>query len=190
MVKRRPLNLCVQARTWILLQALLFGLLCARPILANGGVLQIARAPAGPYDITVFTSPNPLRVGPIDVSLLVQRHGSDDLVEGIQALVTITPLGHAGPGGAFPATRAQATNKLFYAAKFRLPRAGRWRISTGVVGPQGSGSAAFEIEAGEAQLIDPVALWLLLAVVPVALGIWRTHGRTRLVMERRSRKHE
>ncbi|MEI9975838.1 MAG: hypothetical protein WDO73_29525 [Ignavibacteriota bacterium] len=39
--------------------------------LADGGTVQF-RSEAGPYVITLFTTPTPLTAGPIDISLLLQ----------------------------------------------------------------------------------------------------------------------
>ncbi|HEX9015295.1 MAG TPA: hypothetical protein VF960_04750, partial [Chloroflexota bacterium] len=47
---------------------------------ANGGTVQISSVPSGPYQLSAFTSPNPIRVGIVDVSVLVQPAGSTDVV--------------------------------------------------------------------------------------------------------------
>ncbi len=167
--------------------------LSAKPVLANGGTIQVASEPAGPYEVTVFTSPSPIRVGLVDVSVLVQRAGSDDLVHDARVLVTAEPIGHAGPAGTFDATREQATNKLFYAAKFKLPVAGRWRLGVRVSGPLGHGAVRFEVEATRATLLDRPLVVVLLVALPVVLILWwlsrpRGKGATRIErVGRRSR---
>jgi hypothetical protein len=142
------------------------------PALANGGKIQVAGQRAGPYEVTVFTDPTPIRVGVVDVSVAVQKAGTDDVVRGAQVAVTAAPIGHAGGGGTFAATHELATNKLFYAADVHLPAAGRWRIEVAVAGELGEGKVAFEVTAEEASLFeDPVAL-ALLALPPLALAAW------------------
>src|SRR5262245_57509278 len=38
---------------------------------ADGGTVQFKKS-AGPFSITVFTTPSPLRAGPVDISLMIQ----------------------------------------------------------------------------------------------------------------------
>ncbi|CAA9333894.1 MAG: hypothetical protein AVDCRST_MAG40-2068 [uncultured Gemmatimonadaceae bacterium] len=128
---------------------------------ANGGTLRLASAAAGPYAVSVYTSPSPLAPGPVDVGLLVQRPGSTAVVDG--ATVAITGR----------ATRERATNKLYYAAAFVLPEAGRWRIDATVGGAAGTGDVGSEVAVGGAGLpVGRLALASLLATLALAAA-WR-----------------
>lgn len=158
-----------------------------QPVLANGGTIQLSRAPAGPYEVTVLTSPSPLTVGVADVSVLVQRPGADEVVSDARVTVGTEPLARAGPGGSFEATHEQATNKLFYAANVELPTAGRWRFRVHVTGPSGEGAVSFEAEVAEAGLLDQPLVLLILVLPLGAAAIWwlarsgrkaRSTGRT------------
>ncbi len=40
--------------------------------LADGGTVQFTKA-AGPFVVTVFATPSPLRAGPVDISLMIQQ---------------------------------------------------------------------------------------------------------------------
>jgi hypothetical protein len=92
------------------------------------------------------------------------------------------------------ATRENAVNKLFYEVDFNLPAEGRWQVTIEVQGPDGGGSAAFEIE-----VLPPSALarlgtryWPVLGGVGLVLlvAVWlmwpsrgrddRDHRRTRV----------
>lgn len=137
--------------------------------LANGGTIQLADQPVGPYAVTVFTSPSPLRVGTADVSVLVVRAGTNDAVLDAQVRVTTEPVGHDGPGGSFEATHAQATNKLLYAANVSLPSDGPWRLTVAVAGPEGGGSAAFTVDVSPA-ILGLSTLELACLTIP-ALGV-------------------
>jgi hypothetical protein len=148
-------------------------LTCAGTVMANGGTLQLSREPAGPYVVTVFTDPSPLRVGEADVSVLVERAGSDDLVQDARVSVTTEPVGQVGRGGTFDATHEQATNKLFYAAKFELPTEGTWRIVVGVSGDAGEGSVAFDARVEPMGLLDrPLVSLVVFVGMPAAIALW------------------
>lgn len=161
--------------------AILTALFLAAPVSANGGTIRVGSQPAGPFEVTVFTSPTPLEVGKADVSVAVQRAGTNDMVLNAQVSVVAEPMGQQGAGGTFVATHEQATNKLLYAANVRLPSAGLWRFTVDVRSDLGAGSVAFEAEASEPSLLSNPAL-LLLAVPPAALGLWwlsRTRRRAK-----------
>src|SRR5947199_7831416 len=85
---------------------------------ADGGAVRL-REQAGAYQVTVFTSPTPLRAGPVDVSVLVQDAAGECVPE---ARVAVR-LAARGTGEALecPATAEAATNKLLRAAVFQLP---------------------------------------------------------------------
>lgn len=161
------------ARSAVLLLILGTAILLAAPlVLANGGTMQVASEPVGPYELTVFTSPNPVLVGTLDVSVLVQHVGAGELVQGVRVTVTAEPTGHPGPARTFEATREQATNKLFLAAKFDLPTEGRWRIGVRVTGPLGEGAVHFEVEASQPTLLERPLLTLLLVVLSSMAIVW------------------
>ena len=112
------------------------------------------RERAGRYQITVFTSPTPLRAGPVDVSVLVQDTATGEFVP--EAWVTVC-LKAPGAGHVLecPATTEAATNKLFRAAELRLPEPGWWDVAVAVEGPHGPALVRFEIQADE-----PPPRWL------------------------------
>lgn len=175
---------CTRPVTLALALALALALMLAWPArlaLANGGTIQVSRQPAGPYEITVQTSPSPIRVGEVDVSVLVQRAGADELVQDAQVTVTAEPV-TARPGTASrsEATHEQATNKLFYAANVDLPTEGRWRIGVDVRHPTlGAGSVRFEVDASQASLLDGPLLLLGLMLLPLLFVVqWRRRSRS------------
>ncbi len=166
----------------VLLAAWLAALLSLTPASvarANGGKLQVGNRPAGPFELTVFTDPTPVRVGTVDVSVAVQDAGTSDFVRDARVLVKAEPLGPAANGGTFEATHERATNKLFYAADVVLPAAGRWLIEVHVASELGSGSVAFEVEATEPGLLDNPAFVVLLAAPPALLAWWLVGRRRR-----------
>ncbi len=122
---------------------------------------------AGNYQIAVFTSPNPLRAGPVDVSVLVQDSTSGECAPQAEVTVRLTAHG-SGQVLEYPATAEAATNKLIRAAVFELPEAGGWHAEISVQGPQGPASVRFQLEASDAlpRWLDlwPWYTWPALAV--------------------------
>ncbi len=143
-------------------------LLAADLARADGGTVRIQEE-AGPFQITVMSAPEPLRVGPADLSVLVQRRG-----DGAPALDAEVELRLEGPAPQPPievrATREQATNKLLHAAAVTLPAAGTWRLRARVR----QGGDAVEV-AGALPVAPPpprlLGLWPYFAF-PTAVVAW------------------
>lgn len=146
-------------------------LLIAGPRLAsaNGGTtLWIDRV--GAYEITVSGSPFPLQVGLNDISILLGRLSDAQLVLDAVVSLTAEPIDHAGTPQTFPATHANATNKLFYAANVTFPTSGRWQLMVQVDGVEDSVTTTFEAQVERGQFPDlPRYLNLLLVGLPSIL---------------------
>jgi hypothetical protein len=99
--------------------------------LADGGSVQLRRE-AGPFVITVFTSPAPLSAGPVDISLLLRNR--DGLEPVLDADVSVLLRGNASSIEirARP-TREQAKNKLLYAAPVTLAESGQWQLAVTIL---------------------------------------------------------
>jgi hypothetical protein len=123
----------------------------------DGGTLRLSEQ-NGKYRITVFTSPAPLRAGPVDVSVLVQDPATGELASASQ--VTIEAVQSDSGAIAFhgAATTAAATNKLYQAANLDLPEPGWYAVTVSVDGPLGSARVCFDVEA-----VNPVPSWVTLA---------------------------
>jgi hypothetical protein len=121
----------------------------------GGGTPQLAIVEAGPYRVSTWTQPNPIRVGVLHVTVAVfeapapgARAGeTGPLVLDAQVHVTLTPLGHAADTLTAQATRQNALNKFFYETDLELPSQGQWQAVIQVQGPAGGGSADFQIQA-------------------------------------------
>jgi hypothetical protein len=130
--------------------------LVARPAQAHGGgTPQLAIVEAGPYRVSAWTQPNPIRVGVLHVTVAVfeapapgAREGeTGPLVLDAQVHVRLEPQGHAADTLTAQATRKNALNKFFYETDLELPSQGQWHAIVAVQGPAGGGSADFEIQA-------------------------------------------
>jgi hypothetical protein len=128
---------------------------------ADGDTVRLSER-QGDYQITVFTSPTPLRAGPVDVSILVQDALSRQPVPHARVTVRAVPRGRADAAIIHDATAEMATNKLLRAAVFELPEPGWWEVEVTVEGAGGSARVQFEVEAAEA--------------APWWLGLWPWFG--------------
>ena len=136
-----------------------------RSVLANGGVTQLDRQPAGPYLLSVTTSPTPLRTGTGDVSVLVERSDTQDIVLDAQVSVAAEPILGNRSAVLFSATHDQAINKLLYSANVDLTESGRWQFVVQVAGNLGDATAAFQTNVAEPSIFDDQHL------IPIAVGL-------------------
>jgi hypothetical protein len=154
------------------------GTWCA-PAIADGGALRLSGT-AGGYRISVFTAPSPFRAGPVDVSVLVQDASTGEPMTQVPVTIRMTRSG--GPALEYPATTGAATNKLFRAAQFELPGAGRWALQVRVDGRDGPAVIAGEVDAAEPlprwPEIWPWFAWPTLVIVLFSIHQFLVRRRT------------
>ncbi len=148
---------------------LLVGSCFVIPLLfGDGGALQFQKQ-AGPFIVTAFTAPVPVRVGAGDLSVMVQRAADRSPLLDSRVLVTLSR--HGEPDIKADATRAQATNKLMYAARIVFPSAGTWHVDVAV---NASGSTAHV--AGDIAVLPEqpplMAFWPYFAMLPAAVVLF------------------
>ncbi|HEY7304937.1 MAG TPA: FixH family protein [Bryobacteraceae bacterium] len=137
-------------------------------LFADGGTLQF-REEAGPLDVTLFSSPTPLRAGRADLSVMVQTTADRSSVQDAKVILHLKKSERGNVEEVMaPATHANATNKLLYAANVNLPSAGKWRIEIEVSSGGTSATAS-----GELAVLPPQApaatYWGYFALVPFVI---------------------
>ncbi len=137
----------------LILSTLLLGMLSS-PARGDGGALCLIERLGG-YQVSVFTAPNPLRAGPIDVSVLVQDAQTGRSVKDAEVVVTLTSAADPAASILGRATVDAATNKLLRAALLELPAEGTWDVAVACDGPQGQGTVRFAVQAA-----GPLPPWL------------------------------
>lgn len=148
-------------------------LLAATRALGDGGVVQVRQAD-GPFVLTVFTAPTPLRAGPGDISVLVQTRDGNAPVLDANIRLTLTPTTTDTAPIHTAVTRRHATNKLLYAAPVSLPSAGSWDLR--VTAQRGQDVARVSCSIAVAAALPPLlAQWPYLAFPPVAVLIFTLH---------------
>ena len=157
----------VRRVTGVLQISVLFAL--PAPALADGGALRLSEE-RGNYQIAIFTSPTPLRAGPVDISVLVQDAATHEAVSDVQIMVKAARSDQRGAAIHRPATFEAATNKLFQAAALNLNEPGWWQVEIGLDGPLGEELVALDIEV-EKPLPRYLAMWpwLTWPVLPILL---------------------
>jgi hypothetical protein len=165
--------------------ALIFLLVPAPVALGDGGAIQMRRD-APPFLITVFSSPNPPREGPTDISVLVQDRES--LAPVLDAQVSLQLNSEAG-GFRFDASanQGQASNKLLYAANVTLNTPGAWDCTVFVKRGDTRVRIAGTIVVAPAEA-GPAAYWTFVAAVPVVIALFALH-QVLLWRRRRPRYH-
>ena len=167
------------------MRALLLFLLFPGMLLADGGVV-LTRQTINDLDITVFASPQPLRAGPVDISVLVQKDKTAILDAGVE--IAWSPSSSSSPAwmppccsmdqntDKIPATRAHSQNKLIYSAIVPIRSSGSSEL---IVRVNASGHEALlstDITVGPPRP-PALAYWPWLALPPFAIAGFAIHQR-------------
>lgn len=139
----------------------------ASPVQAHTeGPMQLAAAPAGPYKITVWTSPVPARIGELHVAVAVTLAEDASPVLDAEVSVILEPLGDGSPLSA-PATTENSENKFLYEAIVVAEESGTYETIISIVGSDGvQGDASFELLIESDSGIN----WFLIASVIIILA--------------------
>lgn len=157
------LQLRLVARAALMLSVVLACVPAAR---ADGGRVRF-RQDAGPFIVTLFTTPDPLTQGHADFSVAVERDGQPGLVEDAQVEFILSPMGGHGKPLVLRASHAAATSKWLQAANFSLPAQGLWRVTVVVRRGSEMGQCSGVVRVGAAGASD--VLWDVLPVPLVGL---------------------
>ena len=139
---------------------------------ADGGTLRVANVPMGAYRVNVFTDPTPIPPDSIDVSVLVTFERGRGVARGLEIQVEGRPVEAEGAPVSHPATRGQADDPRFYAAKFALGSVGTWEITVRVKGPEGEGHTSFQVSVQNPGAFGNPYVILTLALAPLLLVGW------------------
>jgi hypothetical protein len=145
---------------------------------ANGGTLRVARAEIGPYLVSVWTQPDPPRVGRLDVSVAVMRPADGTAVLDATPSVAAQATGDQTPPVTERAVLGGGGTPLLYHAELELSRPGRWRVTVTVPPAPEPGGASFEIDAVRSGSLAPLVLGVVTAGL-LALMLWRLARRAR-----------
>jgi hypothetical protein len=149
---------------------------------ADGGTMRLSER-QGPYQITVFTAPTPMRAGPVDVSVLVLDCTNGQPIPDAEVTVRAVRSGKPEEGVFVQATSDAATNKLLQAAIFDLPEAGQWKMEVEVKSRLGETQVQFDLDVAEPlprwASLWPWIGWPGLVIVFFGLHQWLVRRRSR-----------
>ena len=168
--KRAAFDIAARGGRWACFALLVAGanLCCCQIARADGGQLQTSER-VGPWIVSVFTSPTPPRVGPVDVSVLVQQAESGATVADASIRLTFREVRSGFELERF-ASREAATNKLFQAAWFEPPTAGKWIVTAEVTHAGETASTAFDLWVSAAPPAwSEMVLWIVWPLLPIGL---------------------
>ena len=145
---------------------------------ADGGAVLWQRTSA-PFTITLFPSEMPLRPGPADLSVLLER--TEERSPILDAQVFIELEHEAGMVIHAEATRSQARNKLLSCSLINLPASVKWKMGLHVIRGDNKVEVLGDLVVAAAQ---PVLLsyWELISLPPVIIILFiinRWLGRRR-----------
>ncbi len=135
---------------------------------ADGGLMR-ARQEAGPFIVSIFTAPEPLHAGPVEVSVIVQSSGGKVLTDAVVDFL-IESATRPFEQRRASATHNAASNKLAQAAVVDLSVAGPWTLTVSVRRGGDSATVTCVLPVAPAQSqIRLVWPWLLAPPVVIAL---------------------
>ncbi|MGC8549433.1 MAG: hypothetical protein ACP5M4_07010 [Acidobacteriaceae bacterium] len=140
---------------------------------ADGGRLRF-RKPAGPFTVTLFTTPDPLTRGRADFSVAIERANSTGLVENAQVTYILTNENNPTQRITLHASRSQATSRFLQAADFTLPNAGLWRIDVLVKEGNQFGQCSGQFRVRKQDLATSERAWQI-ALVPIMVLLFFLH---------------
>jgi len=130
------------------------------------GTPQIINAPASPYLISVWTDPDPLRVGEVHVTVAITDPETKLPVLDARVTVQLVWLDEPSVTLNAPATHENATLKIVYVAVFEPAQAGQWQGAVLLDGLDSPGEAVrFDISVLPPALIN----WGLIGGVAIGL---------------------
>jgi hypothetical protein len=156
---------------------LLAGVLASPLAHADGGMVQLHET-SGPFIVTVFAMPEPLRVGTIDTSVLVQDRETRRVILDATVDLAFQPVGDASRRFLTRASRGQARNKLLQAVMIDVPAPGWWAVEILVRRDRESAALSTKV------LVLPAAprwstIWPFLVVPPFAIALFALHQTLR-----------
>jgi hypothetical protein len=147
--------------------------MCAQLVRADGGA-PLWSGRAGGYEVAVFQSPSPLRVGVGELSVLVQDAVTRELLTDAQTTVRFAPRSRPQEVQSVEFNRAATGSSLFQSAVLQLPESGWWEFELLVAGPLERTTVQFDVQVADAQ---PrwLSFWPLFSWPAIAVALFGVH---------------
>ena len=145
----------------------------------GNGTPQLVNTPAGPYHLSVWTQPEPLRVGEAHFSIAVEQPAvtSQALDDEVAVQLMLAATEPAGRRIVYHTTRQTRLFQVYYEVDFLLSTEGTWRATVLIDGEAGYGEVPFTFSVLPKQHIGWTAIsWGLLALFALIGIIWAQRG--------------
>jgi hypothetical protein len=133
-----------QAAIWLV------AVMCAQSVRADGGA-PVWSGRAGGYEVAIFQSPSPLRVGVGELSVLVQDAVTRELLTDAQTTVRFAPRRCPQEAQSVEFDREASGNSLFESAVLHLPESGWWDFELSITAPLERTTVQFATPVADAQ---------------------------------------
>ena len=149
-----------------------FGLL---PLVASADGLTVSvRQASGPFLVTVFTTPDPMRVGPVDVAVLVQDRKTGGVILDANVMFAARSLSGSGRHVLTLGTGYHAINKLLRSARLGIPDPGWWALDIRISRGESEAAVSTKIQVSPAKSRVSV-VWPFLLIPPIAVALFVIH---------------
>lgn len=158
----------------------LMALLCLPGLLRADGGAILAKQTVNGLDLTVFASPMPLRAGPVDISVLVQKENAPAALLDANVEIAWSSVASTSPDwmppccsmdkntDKIPATRGHSQNKFLYSAIVPVKSSGASELVIRVTRNGEEALLSCDVQAGPPRA-PALAYWPWLAFPPVAI---------------------
>jgi hypothetical protein len=133
---------------------------------ADGGAMLLHQD-AGPFTVTLFAAPQPLRTGDADLSVMVQDRISGEVLLDPAIDVTVAPAAASATQQTVRLTKGQASNRLLQASTVHFSNAGKWRLTLAV--RRGNDTAQLSTECSVEPDRSRATLVWFYVLLPVAI---------------------
>jgi len=115
----------------------------------SGGTRQLNLVQAGPYQVSMWTEPEPLAAGVVHFNIIVSTPANGDFSEAgppvLDATVTVILTPVAGGETISIEAGHDTANKLFYTADTNVPSPGEWNVTISIDGAEGHGETSITL---------------------------------------------
>jgi len=160
----------ILSATFLIIAGLLFtGLAEAH----TGGKMQLASEDAGPFKLTVWTSPDPAVTGEIHVATAVASAETALPILNSEVYIEMIPQDGQGESLSGQATTDNSSNRFLYETIFNVSSEGLYEVTITIVGPGVDwGEATFDLEVGSPPPLGlGIAALVGLAVI-TGVAVW------------------
>lgn len=132
----------------------LFGLLMEGLVLADGGKPKNSEQWLN-NQVTVFIAPDPVRVGPVEVQVMIQDLTTGNPKTDLKTTIHATQIGNIQSTLGGVASSEAITNKLMVGRIITIPAEGKWQISIQIEAQEGLWRKLIPID-----VYQPIPQWL------------------------------